>query len=137
MTRRTPPVHRCAGFSLVEVLAGLLILCLIITTSIGIFFERERRLQQARELVLVWQAIANEAEIRRHVSYHSLVPGEQTGFVSDTALLITLEGATPSVSVEEIEPGVRVLHLAITWSGGQRSADASIIRTDTGGGNLW
>ncbi|MEA2489261.1 MAG: hypothetical protein QOH21_1053, partial [Acidobacteriota bacterium] len=50
------------GFSLTEVLVALLILTLVITSSLVVFVERNRRMQQASELVLAYQALSNEAE---------------------------------------------------------------------------
>ena len=51
------------GFSLVEVLVGLLILTIVITTTIVMFTERHRRLRQANETILAYQALSNEVAI--------------------------------------------------------------------------
>ena len=55
------------GFSLVEVLVGLLILTIVITTTIVMFTERHRRLRQANETILAYQALSNEVEIWRRI----------------------------------------------------------------------
>ncbi len=128
---------RSAGFTLVEVLVGLLILSFVITTSLLVFFERERRLQYAEETVLVWQSLANEAEVRRFVPWSQLVPGQTTPFVSDLSLLDPLGDAEATVEIEQKAPGVRILHLRIRWRDGLRKQGLEVVRTDTGGGNLW
>ena len=125
------------GFTLVEVLFGLLILTVIITTSLAIFFERERRLRFAEETILVWQAIANEAEIRRHVPYRDLDPGSEEPFVSDLSILGGLVRPQGSVRVEQVGPGVKRVHLTVSWLDESRSVRTAIMRADTGGGELW
>ena len=52
-------MSRRRGFSLVEVLVGLLVLTIVITTTIVIFTERNKRLKQANETILAYQALAN------------------------------------------------------------------------------
>ena len=65
---------RQRGFSLVELLFGLLILTIVITTSLAMFTERTKRLRQANETILVYQALANEAELQRRDTFDDLVP---------------------------------------------------------------
>lgn len=123
------------GFSLVEVLIGLLILTLVVTTSLAVFVERNRRLQQASEVVLAYQALANEAEMTRKVPYASLTGG--AAFLSDTTLLQPLQPFATIVSVRESSPGVKTVRMTIRWKEGKREAKLEVIRVDTGGGNLW
>ena len=47
--------------SLAELLMALLILSIVITTSMAAFVERSRRQRQAREIIVVYQALANES----------------------------------------------------------------------------
>ena len=119
-----------------EVLFGLLILTIIVTSSLAVFFERERRLQFAEETILVWQALANEAEARRHVAFRNLNVGQEEVFASDTVILDRLNGAEGRVRVEEVGPGVRRVRMRVTWLDGTRSIETEIMRTDTGGGTL-
>jgi len=60
------------GFSLVEVLVGLLILTIVITTTIVMFTERHRRLRQANDMILAYQALSNEVEIWRRIDFAQL-----------------------------------------------------------------
>ena len=46
-------MSKARGFSLVEVLVGLLILTIVITTTIVMFTDRQRHLRQANETILV------------------------------------------------------------------------------------
>jgi prepilin-type N-terminal cleavage/methylation domain-containing protein len=47
------------GFTLIETLVGLLILAFILTTSLTVFVERQRRLRHADETIAAYQALAN------------------------------------------------------------------------------
>src|SRR4051812_27847652 len=53
-------MRRQRGFSLAEVLVGVLILGIVVSTSLAVFVERKKRLQQAREVTLAYQVLANE-----------------------------------------------------------------------------
>lgn len=130
-------MKRSAGFTLIEVLAGLLILGLVLTTSLAVFYERERRLRHAEEMILAWQSLANEAEVRRFVPYAGLIPGTTEGFLSDPALLASLDGAMPLVRIEQIEPGLKRLSIELRWNQGSRSAALAMLRSDAGGGSFW
>lgn len=121
------------GFSLVEALIALLILTAVITTSLGIFYDRHRRLQAAEETVIAWQVLGNEAEMLRRVDFGAI--GDADVFNSSAELLKRLDGATSSIRVERPKPGIKVARLRIEWKG--RHAEVSVVRTDTGGGNLW
>jgi prepilin-type N-terminal cleavage/methylation domain-containing protein len=124
------------GFSLPEVMAALLILTFIITVSFAAFLERNRRLQQASEIMLAWQALANEAEYQRRVPYISLAGSDE--FESDTSLLAPLEPFTTTITVEEGDQlGVSWVTMSIEWRKGERSEQLTLIRVDTGGTALW
>lgn len=125
------------GFTLVEMLVAILILTIVITTSLGILFDRRKRLQDATEMALAWQTIANEAEARRHQSIAALHPGLETSFLTDLSLLASLENPQARVSVVAEAAGVRRLDLRVEWKGGSRIARASVYRTHTGGSALW
>lgn len=125
------------GFTLVEVLVGLLILTFIVTTSLAIVFERERRLQFAFETMAAYQALANEVEVQRRIPFEHLVPGQGGQFETDLQILQRLPGVVRAIEIEETSPGIKTVTLSLRWRGGLRSASLSMIRTATGGGNLW
>lgn len=124
------------GFTLIEVLFGLLILGLVMTTSLAVFYERQNRVRFAEETVLVWQAIANESELIRFAPWQSLDDGSERPFTSSLQILDSLENPSATVAVEQTAPRVKEVTLRIAWGGG-RSATSTVIRTDTGGANLW
>ena len=124
------------GFSLVEILVAFLILTIVITTTLAAFVERNRRLQQASEIILAYQALANEAEYRRRMSYAKL-ESEPVEFVSDVAVLDPLKPFATLVSVKEVQPGIKAVLMTIRWKEGQRQAKLELVRVDTGGSNLW
>ncbi|HEX8168956.1 MAG TPA: prepilin-type N-terminal cleavage/methylation domain-containing protein [Thermoanaerobaculia bacterium] len=124
------------GFSLAEVLVALLVLTLVITTSLAAFVERNRRRQQSTEIVLAYQALANEAEYRRRIDYDDL-DTSQTTFMSDTALLAPLKPFGTAVRVDLVQPGIKNVTMTVRWKNGTREARLGIVRADTGGGTLW
>ena len=124
------------GFSLVELLFALLILTLVITTSLLAFLERNRRLQQASEIVLAYQALANEAEYRRRIDFERLGDGP-VEFLSATEILEPLGPFSTVVSVTESKPGVKNVLMTIRWRDGERNARLELVRVDTGGTNFW
>src|SRR5947199_4367760 len=63
--RRIAEMRRNRGFSLAETLVALAILAIVITTTIAMFAERTRRLREANETILAFQALSNEAEFWR------------------------------------------------------------------------
>ena len=114
---------------------ALLILTLVITTSMAAFVEKNRRQQQAREIVLAYQALANEAEYWRRLSYNSLETN--LAFRSDTEMLTALGEYNTIVSVNQTEPDVKNVLLTIRWQNGKREAKLEVVRVNTGGNPLW
>jgi prepilin-type N-terminal cleavage/methylation domain-containing protein len=126
------------GFTLVEILVALLILTLVITFSMSAFVERNRRIQQASEIVLAYQALANEAEYRRRIDYRRLETAPQEfKSLEDSKLLEPLAPYGTAVAVTQTQPGVKNVLLTIRWHDGQRQARLALVRVDTGGTNLW
>jgi hypothetical protein len=125
------------GFTLVETLMGLLILTFIVTTSLVIVFERERRLQFGFETMAAYQALANEVEVQRRIPYEQLAPGGSGQFETDLKIVQNLPGLVRQIEIEEISPGVKVVTLSLRWRGDSRTATLSVFRSNTGGGNLW
>lgn len=128
-------MRRQGGFSLVELLFALLILTIVILTTLAVFTERARRLRMASETILAWQVLSNEAEVERRVDFASLAP--KTAFTTDTALLGPLAPFTTNITVDSPQAGIKNVTMLIAWQGGRRTASLSIVRVDTGGGNLW
>src|SRR5687768_9492639 len=122
------------GFSLAEVLVALLILTVVITMSLAAFVERSRRLQQASDTILAYQALANETEYQRRIDFHNLANG---AFRSDTALLEPLGAYGASVRVDQTQTGVKNVTMTVRWRNGQREAKLALVRVNTGGTNLW
>ena len=127
---------RRRGFSLIEVLVALLILAIVITTTISAFAERQKRLRQAHETILAYQALSNEAELWRRVDFHTLDSQPPT-FKSDLSLLQPMAPYSAFVKVDTPRADVRNITLTIRWNTAQRSASLSLVRADTGGTNLW
>lgn len=124
------------GFSLVELLFALLVLTLVITTSLAVFVERARRMQMASETILAYQALSNEAEVRRRLSY-TAVGTAGDDFLSDTVIIRPLEPFTTEVKVDLTKPGVKRVVMKIRWREGKREASLGLVRVDTGGTNFW
>lgn len=135
MRQRGSSLREC-GFTLVEILIAFAILTLVITVSLAAFVERTRRLQQASEIVLAYQALANEAEYRRRIDYKDLDTAAAE-FMSSTDILEPLEPFATVVAVKEIQPGIKNVLMTIRWRDGQRQAKLELLRADTGGSNLW
>ena len=133
-------MQRQRGFSLVEVLAALLVLAIVITTTLAMFLERNKRLRQASELILVYQALANEAEIRRRIDFDRL-DGLETPltFMSSTEILRPLGAFNTFVgcTVDPNSPDVKTVTMSVRWAGGRRVERLILVRTNTGGSNLW
>jgi type II secretory pathway pseudopilin PulG len=124
------------GFTLVEVLVAFLILMLVVTMSLAAFLERNRRIRQAREIILAYQALANEAEYRRRMPYPGLETQPDT-FISDTSVLSPLSPFTTHVEVELESPGVKNVTMIVRWNEPAREARLSLVRADTGGSAFW
>ena len=129
-------MSKSRGFTLIEVLVALLILTIVITTTIAMFVERHKRLRQANETILAYQALSNEAEIWRRIGFGDLDRQAMT-FQSDTAILAPLAPYTASVHIDTPRADVKSVMFTIRWSNTQREAKLSIVRADTGGSNLW
>ena len=124
------------GFSLIEVLVALLILTIVITTTISMFAERQRRMRMAHETILAYQALANEAELWRRVDFKTL-DSQPLTFRSDLSLIGPMAPYAASVKIDTPRADVRNITLTIRWDNGQRTATLAFIRSDTGGSNLW
>lgn len=127
---------RQRGFTLVEVLAAVLILGIVITTTLAIFVERTRRLQMANETILAYQALANEAEARRRINFNEL-EFQSPVFISDTNILGALAPVVTHVTVDHPTQDVKNVTMQVIWRKGQRVATLRLIRANTGGTNLW
>lgn len=120
------------GFSLVEIMAAFLILTFVITTSLWAFLERNKRLQQASEIILAYQALANEAEFRRRVPYQQLETASDLFNETNLELLAPLAPFKARVKVELVKTGVRHVTMTVLWKNDEREARLAIIRVDTG-----
>ncbi|HEX8152383.1 MAG TPA: type II secretion system protein [Thermoanaerobaculia bacterium] len=134
-------MRRQRGFSLIEVLAGILILTIVVTTSLVAFTARKKRLQQAHETILVWQALANEAEHQRRRSFQSLVPDgpPETFHEEPVDILEPLSPYATIVTVTSVSPFLKHVTMTVRWGGGKKSARLIVVRADTGvpGCELW
>lgn len=123
------------GFSLVELLFALLVLSIVITTTLAMFVERTNRGQQASEMILAYQALANEAEAVRRVRYAS-IDALTDDFATDTTILAPLRPFETAVDISLVRPGVKRVKLTIRWRAA-KEASVTLLRSDTGGTNLW
>jgi prepilin-type N-terminal cleavage/methylation domain-containing protein len=131
---------RQRGFSLVEVLMALLVLAIVITTTLAMFVERQKRMQQASETILAYQAIANEIEIRRRIPYGDLDDPKisPTEFMTPTEILAPLAPYAATVAVGPPEKNTKAVTITVRWKDGKRVERVTIARVDTGGSNgLW
>src|SRR5205814_4032442 len=108
-------MRKSPGFSLIELLVGLMILGLVITTTIMMFTERQKRLRQANETILAYQALANEAEIWRRIAFGAL-NGEPPTFQSDTTILAPLAPYTAIVRVDNVTAARKDVTLTVRWA---------------------
>ena len=127
---------RRRGFSLIEVLVALGILAIVITTTIAMFAERQKRLRQAHEVTLAYQALANEAELWRRIDFKD-IDTQPPLFRSDLAIIDPMAPYSASVKIDTPRSDVRNITLTIRWDTAQHSASLALARADTGGTNLW
>ncbi len=130
-------MRRIRGFSLIEVLIGLAILGLVVTVSLAVFLDRDRRLRNAEATILAYQAIANEIELYRHSPYASLAGTKGKPFQSSSSLLALLPDMKDTVRVTQPAAGLKQIAFSIEWNRGTHKAALTIVRSDTGGANLW
>ena len=119
---------------------ALLILTIVITTSMAAFLERNRRQQQARETIIAYQALANEAEYWRRTPFADLVGNRPRQFMIEQADLLGGLGAHSTIVAvtETTDPNVRNVLLTVRWQTGKRQARLQIVRVDPGGGgSFW
>jgi len=128
-------MRRGRGFSLVEVLVALAILAIVITTTIAMFAERTRRLRDASETVLAFQALSNEAEYWRREPFAQIDKADNQTFKSDLDILKPLTPYATEVKVDSPRTDMRNVTLTIRWA--KREAHLGIARADTGGSGLW
>ena len=121
------------GFSLAEVLVALLILAIVITTTIAMFTERQRRMRQANETMLSYQVLANEVEYWRRVPFSFIDDVNKQKFQTPTTLLVPLTPYVTTVKVDKPKADVRQVTFSIRWNDGKREAKLSIARADLGG----
>lgn len=125
------------GFSLVEVMAAFLVLTFVSTSSLWAFLERNKRLQQASEIILAYQALANEAEFRRRVDFDKLDAAPIAFDLSNLELLAPMEPVEAWVKVDLVKPGVKNVTMTVRWKNREREARLAIVRVYTGGGSLF
>ena len=113
-----------------------MILGLVITTSLAVFVERTKRQREATETILAYQALANEAEVRRRMDFTSLDTAPPI-FVTDTGLLIPLMPFKTHVTIDQPSTDVKNITMRIIWQNGKRVATLRLARVNTGGSNLW
>jgi prepilin-type N-terminal cleavage/methylation domain-containing protein len=103
------------GFSLVEVLVGLLILAIVITTTISMFVERRRRIRLANETVLAYQVLSNEAELWRHFDFGALESEVMPNFRSDKTIIAPLMPYKTLTDVKKLSDTRKNVTLTVTW----------------------
>lgn len=117
-------------------MVALMILGLVITTSLAVFVERTKRQREATETILAYQALANEAEVRRRMDFTDLDTAPPT-FVTDTSLLVPLQPFVTHVTIDQPSADVKNITMQIIWQKGKRVATLHLSRANTGGSNLW
>ena len=121
------------GFSLIEVLVALLILAIVITTTIAMFGERQKRMRQANETMLAYQVLANEVEFWRRKTFSFIDNTDNQKFQTDPTLIQPLAPYVATVRVDKTNDDVRQVTFSIKWDSGNREAKLSIARVNTGG----
>lgn len=126
-----------------EIVVAMAIMAVVITTTIVMFAERQHYLRESNEIILVSQALWNEAEIWRRIAWPQLDSQSPT-FQSDVALLQALQPFTTEIRVEPAkdDPRVKNVTMMVRWDQDpqkkfRREAHLSVLRADTGGSGLW
>ena len=119
-----------------ELLVALLILTVVITTTIYMFTQRNQHLREANETILVYQVLANEAEIWRRINFNELET-RAPNFQTETTILKAIEPFTATVKIDKPRADVKQVTLTIRWQNGNKQQRLSLVRVDTGGTNLW
>src|SRR5207249_7235156 len=88
------------------------ILAIVITTTIAMFAERSRRLRQAHEVTLAFQALANEAELWRRVDFKD-IDAQPLAFRSDLTIINPMAPYSASVKIDTPRSDVRNITLTI------------------------
>jgi prepilin-type N-terminal cleavage/methylation domain-containing protein len=133
-------MHRQRGFSLIELIFALVVLTIVIMTTLTMFAERSRRLQQAGEMMIAYQALSNQAELVRRMNYPALdtfAATPEDEFDVSASLLAVLSPYKTNIEIEVIRPEVKRVTMTIRWSKPERVASLELIRVDTGASNLW
>jgi len=125
------------GFSLIEILVALLILTIVITTTIAMFAERQKRMRQATETMLAYQVLANETEWWRRQDLSVVDDPKEQHFQTSDLLIASLAPYTAAVKVEKPNDDTRQITFSISWENGKRDARLAVVRTNTGGNTLW
>ena len=125
------------GISLIEILVALLILAIVITTTIAMFAERQKRMRQANETMLAYQVLANEVEYWRRVPLDFVDNKDNQIFQTDTTLLAPMAPFVTAVKVDKTNDDVRQMTFTIRWEAGKHEAKLSIARVNTGANPLW
>jgi prepilin-type N-terminal cleavage/methylation domain-containing protein len=129
-------MRRQRGYSLIELMVALAILAIIITTTLAAFMYRERRMTQASNLIRAYQCLANEAEYVRRLPFDAV---RSASFGTDTKVLAPLAPLSAEIEVVEAGADRKNVTLVIRWQEAKRDKEAKLglIRTRTGGQNLW
>lgn len=126
------------GFSFAEVLVALLILAVVITTTLVMFTERQRRMRLAKETIISYQVLANEVEFWRRQPLAFIDDTSNQQFQTPTTLLAPLAPFVTLVQVARTNDDVRQVTFIIRWESGKREAKLSIARVNIGGPDpLW
>lgn len=87
--------------------------------------------------MLAWQTLANESELVRRTPFASLGALHRQPFRSDLELVDSLGGVSSMIEVSDSKPMLKEVVLKLTWDDGRRNATVTVLRSDTGGTNLW
>ena len=127
---------------MIELLVALAILALVITTSLAIFFDRQKRLLLASDNIQAYQAIANEAEIQKRKHYGALVVNSTEPFETlhdlsgEPTIVDSLKDPDDKVTITQVGDGVRAITMTVTWgeAKSRHHAQLTILKTEA---RLW